>query len=164
MKIELRTPSSSDRTLIRRMMEFYIYDFSQYEDLDLNEHGIYGHDKLDYFWFEPGRTAFLVTVNEKLAGFVLVDEEVLIEGNERSMAEFFVMKKYRRHGVGRHSAVEVFNRLPAKWEVRVIENNEPAKAFWKRVIGEYTVNNFRETLLDTEEWRGPAYSFDNSRP
>jgi predicted acetyltransferase len=163
MNIELRIPSSSDRALIRRMMELYIYDFSEYEDLDLNEHGLYGHDRLDYYWFESGRTAFLVTVDEKLAGFVLVDEGVVIEGNERSIAEFFVMKKYRRKGVGNYIAVEVFSRLPGKWEVRVIENNEPAKAFWKRVIGEYTGKNYREDWLDNENWVGPAFSFDNRK-
>jgi predicted acetyltransferase len=161
MKIELHTPSRSDRTLIRRMMELYSYDFSEYENLDLNEHGYFGFDKLDYFWFEPTHAAFLVTVDGRLAGFVLVDEDTLIEGNQRSVAEFFVMRKYRRNGVGRHVAVEVFNRLPGKWEVRVIENNEPAKNFWRRVISEYTDGNYEETQLDSDDWKGPAFSFDN---
>ncbi|MCQ3937337.1 MAG: GNAT family N-acetyltransferase [Chloroflexi bacterium] len=161
MKIELRTPSRSDRILIRRMMELYAYDFSEFEDSDLDEHGQFGYGNLDYFWFEPTHAAFLVTVDEKLAGFVLVDNETYIEGNERSITEFFVMRKYRRRGVGKRVAVEVFNRLPAKWEVRVIENNTPAKAFWKKVIGGYTKGKYQETLLDTDDWKGPAFSFDN---
>jgi predicted acetyltransferase len=163
MKIELREPSKSDRQLIRRMMELYLYDFSEFEGTDLDEHGIYDYGDLDYFWFEPTHAAFLVTVDEKLAGFVLVDDDIMVEGNERSISEFFVMRKYRRKGVGKAVAFEVFNRLPARWEVRVIENNAPALEFWRKVVAEYTRSHYQETTLDNEEWKGPAFSFDNRR-
>lgn len=78
MNIELRTPSRTDRSLIRRMMELYLHDFSEFENSDLNEHGLFGYGDLDYFWFEPPHAAFIVTVDEKLAGFVLVDWEVRV--------------------------------------------------------------------------------------
>ena len=161
MNIELRTPSRSERNLIRQMMELYLYDFSQYDEADLDEHGHFEYGDLDYFWFEPTHAAFLVSVDEKLAGFVLVDNESLLGGSQRSITEFFVMRKYRRRGVGRYIAREVFNRLPAIWEVAVIETNKPAQEFWRRVIGEYRQGRFEETLLDNEEWRGPVFSFDN---
>ena len=161
MNIELRTPARSDRSVIRHMMELYLHDFSEFEDADLDEHGLYGFGDLDYYWFEPTHAAFLVTVDEKLAGFVLVDNEVLVEGNERSICEFFVLRKYRRRGVGRQVACQVFDRMPARWEVRVIEQNAPAQAFWRSVIAEYTQGASQETMLDDENWRGPAFSFDN---
>lgn len=100
MNVELRVPSRSDRGLIRRMMELYLYDFSEYEDSDLDEHGVFDYGDLDYFWFEPTHAAFVVTVDQKLAGFVLVDNDVKLEGSERAITEFFVMRKYRRRGVG----------------------------------------------------------------
>lgn len=161
MDIELRSPSRSDRELIRRMMELYVYDFSEYEDTDLDEHGVFGYGDLDYFWFESTHAAYIVTVDGRLAGFVLVDNEVVIEGNERSIAEFFVMRKYRRTGVGRRVAREVFARLPARWEVRVIKRNAPAQEFWRKVIAEYTQGAYQETLVDHQDWDGPVFSFDN---
>ena len=100
-------------------------------------------------------------MDEKLAGFVLIDNEVVLTGNERSITEFFIMRKYRRQGVGKQVALEVFRRLPAKWEVRVIEKNAPAQAFWRRVIAEYTQDTFQEKRLDNDEWQGPVFSFDN---
>lgn len=145
------------------MLELYLYDFSEYDGSDLDNHASFGYGDLDYFWFEPTHAAFLITVDEKLAGFVLVDNEVMLAGSERSISEFFVMRKYRRHGVGKHSASEVFTRLPAKWEVRVIENNIPAQAFWKQTISDYTGGNHEITLLDNDDWKGPAFSFDNRR-
>jgi predicted acetyltransferase len=161
MNIQLRTPSRSDRELIRRMMELYLHDFSEYTGSDLDEHGLFVYGDLDYFWFEPTHAAFLITVAEKLAGFVLVDNEVFVEGNERSITEFFVLRKYRRQGVGKHAAIEVFNKLPARWEVRVIAENIPAQAFWRKVIAEFTQGVFQEIRLDNEDWDGPVFSFDN---
>lgn len=163
MNVELRVPSRSDRGLIRRMMELYSYDFSEYEDSDLDEHGLFGYGDLDYFWFEPTHAAFMVTVDGQLAGFVLVDNDVQVEGSERAICEFFVMRKYRRRGVGKQVAIEVFERLPARWEAAVIETNNPAKAFWRTVIGDYTGGNFQETELDNDDWTGPVFSFDNRR-
>ena len=163
MNIALRVPSRSDRDLIRRMMELYLYDFSEFEDSDLDGHGLYGYGDLDYFWFEPTHAAFVVTVDEKLAGFVLVDNDVKIDGRERAITEFFILRKYRRQGIGKQVAFEVFNRLPARWEVAVIERNVPAQAFWRKAIAEYTAGNFQETALDNDDWTGPVFSFDNSR-
>lgn len=161
MNVELREPSRVDRILLRRMMELYQYDFSEFEDNDLDEHGLFGYGDLDYFWFEPTHKAFIITADEKLAGFVLVDNEVCVEGNERSITEFFVMRKHRKKGVGRQVAFETFNRLPAKWEVRVIGANTPAQEFWRKVIDEYTKGAFQETVLDNDDWSGPVFSFDN---
>ncbi|MCG2786483.1 MAG: GNAT family N-acetyltransferase [Anaerolineae bacterium] len=161
MNMQLRTPSRSDRNLVRRLMELYQYDFSEFDEQDLDEHGCFGYGDLDYFWFEPTHAVFPVTVDEKLAGFVLIDNEVVVTGNERSVTEFFIMRKYRRQGVGKQVAIEVFRRLPAKWEVRVIEKNAPAQAFWRRVIAEYTQNTFQEKRLDNDEWQGPVFYFDN---
>jgi len=55
----------------------------------------------------------------------------------------------------------VFDRMPARWEVRVIAQNTPAQAFWRSVIAEYSQGAFQETILDDEDWRGPAFRFDS---
>ena len=161
MNIILREVPRSDRILIRRLMEFYLYDFSEYVGSDVDENGIYGDEYLDLYWNDAARSAWLVTVIDRLAGFVLVNEYVLVEGNERSIAEFFVMRKYRRQGVGNQVAVQIFDRLPSKWEVRVVERNLPAQAFWRKVISAYTRGQFQESYLENEDWTGPVFSFDN---
>lgn len=163
MKVSLREPSRSDRELIRRMMELYLHDFSEFDGSDLDEHGLFSYGDLDYFWFEPTHAAFVLSVDEKLAGFALVDNEIVREGSERSLTEFFVLRKYRRQGVGRQAAIQVFERLPARWEVRVIAQNLPARDFWRRVLAGYTNGKFQETAMDGEEWTGPVFTFENRR-
>ncbi|MBE2198726.1 MAG: GNAT family N-acetyltransferase [Anaerolinea sp.] len=161
MNIELRPPSRSNRNLIRRMMELYLYDFSEYDDADLDEHGLFAYGDLDYFWFEPTHAAYLVTVDGKLAGFALVDNDVKLTDSERAITEFFVMRKYRRRGVGKQVAHQLFDLLPARWEMAVLETNKPAQQFWRKTLGAYRQGNFQETALNDDEWQGPVFSLDN---
>ena len=163
MDVTLQEPSRSDRNLIRRMMELYLHDFSEFDGNDLDEHGLFGYGDLDYFWFEPTHAAFLLRVEDRLAGFVLADNEVVREDSERSLTEFFILRKYRRQGVGRQAAVQVFDRLPARWEVRVIAENIPARDFWRTVLASYTNGKYQETLLEDDDWNGPVFTFDNRR-
>jgi len=107
-------------------------------------------------------------VEGRLAGFVLVMHYNYFTGEHAAdcpwvIAEFFVMRKYRRQGVGRAAAFQVFDRFPGRWEVAEITSNVGAQAFWRKVIGEYTGGDFAETVLDDESWHGPVQSFDNSR-
>jgi len=78
--------------------------------------------------------------------------------------EFFVLRKYRRRGVGAHVARTVFDRFPGHWEVSELRENTAAQAFWRRVIGRYTGGNFREVELDSPRWRGPAPAFESKSP
>lgn len=161
MNIELRRPSRSDRHLIRCMMQLYLYDFSEYEDADLDEHGLFSYGDLDYFWFEPTHAAYLVTVDGKLAGFVLVDNDVKLAESERAVSEFFVMRKYRRRGVGKQVVHQLLDLLPARWEAAVMETNQPAQQFWRQAFAAYRQGIFQETALNNDEWQGPVFSLDN---
>jgi predicted acetyltransferase len=106
----------------------------------------------------------LIYANSKIAGFVLVNAYTCLEENAgaKSIAEFFVMRKYRRRGIGKQAAFLVFDMFPGKWEVRQIRSNLDGYRFWKRVIAEYTNNHFTDTFLDDRTWRGSVQSFDNS--
>lgn len=94
-----------------------------------------------------------------MAGFSLVREIGTNENNQTiySMAEFFVMKKYRKLGVGQHAATELFNKLKGTWKVAQIEANIPAQIFWKKTIEKYTKNNYQE--VREEDWKGPVQIF-----
>lgn len=56
------------------------------------------------------------------------------EGPPRSIAEFLIMPKYRRAGVGTAAARDVPLRHPGRWEVRQVPGNEAAVAFWRHAI------------------------------
>jgi GNAT superfamily N-acetyltransferase len=58
------------------------------------------------------------------------------------VAEFFVLRRYRRRGVGRHAAHALWDRLTGSWVVRVADRNDRGRAFWERVVSAYTGGRF----------------------
>lgn len=58
--------------------------------------------------------------------------------NPHNIADFFVMHKYRRLGVGKFSAKKVFDIHKGDWKISQWSKNLPAQKFWKTVINEYT--------------------------
>jgi predicted acetyltransferase len=162
--LEVIPAAIGDKSVARQLIELYLYDASEISPkLDVDAHGLFGYKHLDHYWTEKERYPFLVRVNGRYAGFALVNDWVLIPGNQRSIAEFFVMRKFRRQGVGKRVAFNIFHRLPAMWEVRQVKENTAGIQFWRQVIGEYTGGNYRETLAEQETWDGPVQYFDNRR-
>lgn len=67
---------------------------------------------LDNYFTEEGREACFVTVGGQLAGFTMTR---LLDDGAREVAEFFVVRRYRRQGVGREAARQMFRRHPGQW-------------------------------------------------
>jgi predicted acetyltransferase len=158
---ELRPGTFADRSVVDRLMELYLYDCSEFDGYDVDEHGLYRYDDLDYYWMEKDREVLVLKVEGKWAGIALISTETLLDGNERSMDNFFIMRKYRRRGLGMLVAQAIFDRTPANWELCVLAGNTPATHFWRRTLAEYTDGEFREEQLDNEDWTGPVFSFSN---
>lgn len=160
MKLEVQQPPVEHSGIIRNLMELYQYDFSEFESEDVNEEGLYGYKYLDYYWTVPGHFPFLIKVNEKLAGFALIREITPENRNNQSyfiVSEFFVMKKYRKGGIGKQVAIYLFNLFPGTWEVAELATNLPAQKFWRKVISGYTNDSYSEIRKET--WNGPIQRF-----
>jgi predicted acetyltransferase len=141
----------ADKPVLRRLLELYGHDFSELTDADVDEHGAYGYGYLDQYWTEPERHPFLFRVEGHWAGLALVRA-----GKPNDMAEFFVLRKYRRHGVGRTAAREVLARFPGAWQVRQMTANAGATEFWRRAIPV----DFDQELTE----RGPVQRFVMPHP
>lgn len=135
--LQVRPATADDRLPIARMLELYQHDLSDIWDQDLDAHGEYGYE-LDRYWRQPSCRPFVFTVAGRYAGVALVDDTVSLPDNELLMAQFFVVKKYRRRGIGGAAARQVFDQVRGRWEVGQMPLNLPAQAFWRRVIGAYT--------------------------
>jgi predicted acetyltransferase len=129
MQFEVVEATPHERPVLRRLMELYCYDFSQFTGADVNAHGEYEYRWVDHYFTEPDRVPFLITVDGNWAGFALVRTGEVID-----MAEFFVMRKYRRTGVGSFAARELFARFEGVWTVREIHANTGATTFWRGAI------------------------------
>lgn len=90
-----------------------------------------------------------------------MDPDVSLPDNDFGMGQFFVMKRYRRLGVGTRAARFIFDQFRGRWEVGQMPLNFAAQAFWRRTIAEYTQGRFFEHELHDERWDGFLHCFDN---
>lgn len=156
MEIDLQPIRLEEKMLLVRLMELYNYEFTAYDNADINEFGYFGYDHIDDYWNEEGRYPYLIRVDGKIAGFALVCPHcrfIQDEGSQ-SIGEFFIMLKYRHMGIGKKVATEVFTRHKGTWEVCYLRNNLPAKIFWKKVIEEYTNGHYMLCGENDEEMAG----------
>jgi len=164
MDIEIVKVKAEEREILARLIELYEYDFSEYENSDVSSLGLYGYTYLDYYWNEERRFPYFIKVDGILAGFVLVCDYCYVSKDKDTlcMGEFFVMKKYRRSGIGKYVAKKVFKMHPSKWELTVHPNNPTSQIFWESVIQEIVGTDFMK-YLDVEDVYddvlGTAYTF-----
>jgi predicted acetyltransferase len=138
--IVLDAATPADATLLANLLELYIHDLSAaFPDVTLGSDGRFGYRRLPLYWTEPDRRfAFLIRADDQLAGFILATRgsPAADDPNVLDVAEFFVLRRYRRTGVGRRAATLLWSRLPGQWTVRVLETNTDGLAFWREVVGE----------------------------
>ncbi|MFD3450112.1 GNAT family N-acetyltransferase [Microbacteriaceae bacterium 4G12] len=157
MVLEVEQVKQEDKIVVKHLMQLYKYDFTEFDPEDVNERGLYEYTYLDDYWREPTRFPFLINVNDVYAGFALIREVTENDRTYYSMAEFFVMKKYRRNGTGKQAAFQLFRHFPGCWQVAEMEENIPAQAFWRNIIAAYTNNKYEE--IRKKDWDGPIQTF-----
>jgi predicted acetyltransferase len=167
MNISLTPISLKEKSILQRLMQIYLYDFTEFTENELDKFGKYPF-ALTEFWNNPHRLPFLIRVDDQIAGFVLVGLQatslIVPPKKVNFIAEFFVLKKHRKHGVGEFAARWVFDQFPGDWEVDQIAENLPAQAFWRKIIARYTNGQFQEVFLNNDNHHGPIQTFNNQYP
>ncbi|HTA87402.1 MAG TPA: GNAT family N-acetyltransferase [Silvibacterium sp.] len=145
------------------LLELYAHDFSEFHDLELGPDGRFGYRDLLLYWLEPDRHPFLVRIGGKLAGFVLVKRGSEIWGDETvwDMVEFFVLRGYRRRGIGTEIAHTVWRRFPGRWEVRVMESNHSARNFWEHAVAKFAGEEIPSARLEKGGQYWHLFSFES---
>ncbi len=137
---EIVRATAEQEPIVANLLELYVHDFSEFHNVELGMDGRFGYRHISLYWSEPGRHPFLVRMDDKWAGLVLLKRGSEISGNESAwdMAEFFVVRRYRRRRVGTEIAHEVWRQFPGLWEIRVMESNHSALHFWEYAITMFT--------------------------
>ncbi|MFO0618647.1 MAG: hypothetical protein U0414_39005 [Polyangiaceae bacterium] len=162
--VELVAARAEDEPVVSRLMQLYVHDLSDRVGMDIGEDGLFPFAPEQRYWSEARYQPFLLRVGGRLSGFVVVDGVSRLSGEPvNDMSQFFVLKRYRRKGVGRAAAITTFDRFPGTWEVREAPENAPAIAFWRSVIDGYTAGDFIDQAWDDARFRGQVQRFE-ARP
>ena len=165
-EVVLDVATSADATLLSNLLELYIHDLSAaFPSVEMGPDGRFGYRNLPLYWSEPERRfPFLIRCDGRVAGFALVTRgsPASDDPDVFDVAEFFILRRYRRSGVGRRAAILLWNRFPGRWIVRVSEGNAGALPFWAGVIAEFTVGAATELKRpgNPHAWR--VFSFESA--
>ncbi|KOR88985.1 GNAT family N-acetyltransferase [Paenibacillus solani] len=136
------------QAVIVNLMQLYLYDFTEYLDISVTDQGLFlPYPDLDEFWKKRERKyPHLITFDHRPAGFALIEKMEKTGEADYYMTEFFVMRKYRRTGLGTWAATCLFDLYQGRWKVTQVSNNIPAQAFWRKVIESYTGGRYDEFI------------------
>ncbi len=146
MTIQILKASAENKRVISNLMQLYMYDFSEFTRSDVEANGLFAaYPGLEDYWSEENqRFPYILRSEEMYIGFVFVRKIETPEKSYFSIAEFFILRKYRRKGFGRMVAKEIFNLHRGIWEIFQMEANKAAQVFWKEIIAEYTKGLYTE--------------------
>ncbi len=140
LDIQILNATVVQKPVIAQLYELYTYEMTDLADFDIHDNGYYGYDELPIYWEDPNKHPYLVWVNNKLAGFVLIQKGSPIKADPDiwDVAEFFIMRKFRKKGIGQVVALQIWKRLSGTWQVRVWDNNIAAHSFWDKAIKKFS--------------------------
>ena len=151
MTVDVFIAPIEKKHIIRHLLELYDHDMSEWEQTDVNEAGLYGYKYLDYYWTEEGRYPYLVTADGNYCGFALV--KTAFERPGYTIAEFFIMRKYRKRGLARNLLEYVHKCHPGEWIHSAHLNNFVSQAMCRKVFPTLAIGGVKETILkDAVEW------------
>ena len=154
MAVEIVVASREQKPIVANLLQLYVHDFSEFVECAIGQDGRFGYKNLDCYWTDPRRYPFLIYVNGGPAGFYFVHGISFAGGTLWDMAEFFVLRGYRRRSIGTRVAQGAFARCPGAWQVRVMESNTPAFAFWNRAVRAFAGENVTldQTVAESRRW------------
>jgi predicted acetyltransferase len=164
-QIEVIAALREHEPVLANLLELYIHDLSEFINIAPGPDGRFGYPRLRLYWSEPGRYPFLVKIDGQWAGFAFVKTGSEVSGDETvwDMAEFFVLRGYRRRGIGTQIAHEVWRKVPGLWEVRVMGANVVGRDFWNRAIAAFTGEEIHAARFEKDGEFWDLFSFV-SRP
>ncbi len=164
MKIELIPATKEEIPVLRKLMQFYLYDIAALDHWDIRQDGEYGNpERIESFWVDGQYERFIIQVEGILAGFVLTSHKFTDDNIRINLvSEFFVLRRYRRTGVGRKIATRLFEEVGETWEISVMRSNTPAQEFWARIVSDHIGRSFREFTVSQDTDNDVIFRFNSA--
>jgi predicted acetyltransferase len=161
-------PVRRDRAaVLANLLELYLHDMSAIFPIEPAADGRFGYEGLSRYWSEPDRRfPFFIVTGGRIVGFALATRgsPASNDPTDFDVAEFFVLRRHRRSGVGRDAAFALWRRLPGRWIVRVSVANREGLPFWRRIVDQFTGGTFEEHGRPGTPSEGRVLTFVSPEP
>ncbi|WDV47391.1 GNAT family N-acetyltransferase [Clostridiaceae bacterium M8S5] len=149
MNVNVKLQKCTDKDIIMNLYPLYLHDLSHYNKEDVNEKGKYEYDEINLYWQKDNMHPLLIKVNDCIAGFVLLTERVYVrKGCDYCIQEFFVLRRYRKVGIGQKVFKELIKQFKGRYCLLVLKENVTALKFW---TNNYKINDIKYEEGDFEK-------------
>lgn len=161
--VEIQVAQVHQHVIFENLMQLYVHDFSEQwagqARGEVDDNGLFPPYPLEAYWRGDGdHIPLLLRRGEHVCGFALLDRHSHAGRTvDRNMAEFFILRKHRRGGVGLAAAQAIFARYPGVWEAAVARRNLGALHFWRKAASAH--GEVSETDIVSDDWNGPVIGF-----
>ncbi|SMF78942.1 Predicted acetyltransferase [Paenibacillus uliginis N3/975] len=154
--MQITKVEQSGKDILKQLMTLFLHDLSEFNsDLEINQsNGLFEFDVLEWFFEKEGLTPYFIKAEDKVIGFILLQSGPFSnqEYADYVLNSFFILKKYRRKGLGREACKEFFNQYPGRYAISQILTNTPAIHFWKSIYKSFNIEFYeKEELEDGHE-------------
>lgn len=170
--IPLLVPATmDDYPTIQNMARFYVYELTRHcgfisDEWHCPKDGLYESFDFKIYVEAPDRFAFLIKIENEIAGFVLINKVGTEPNTDWNMGEFFILAKFQGKGIAQQVANMVWQQFPGRWEVLVIPEMIYALKFWRKSINQFTSGHYTEEYklvrFDRDQPNRFVFTFDTS--
>lgn len=144
---------------IENLMQFYNYELSQWYEIEFASNGLYPIRSKASYWAQAGVMPWLIHVDGQLAGFAVVDAEVIDSASQYNLGYFFIARRYRGRGVGKAAFEQLLARFAGAWEVYYLVKNQVAAGFWASILPRAGVQQLSSANMLIHEQESLIYRF-----
>lgn len=93
--VELQLVHETQKEILYNVLQKYLYEMTKYYDDEMDDKGNYLYKYFNNYFIEPTRKAMFILFNNKLAGFILLNNSSYINHTtDNVIAEFSIFPIY----------------------------------------------------------------------
>ena len=149
--VTLRAVDRAQWPVIENLLQFYMYELSAWYPIPFGDDGRVAIAPKSGYLGQPGTQAWLILADDELAGFAVVDDELVDPRNDLNLGYFFVARRFRGRGVGAAAFGGLLARYPGAWELYYLARNRAAAAFWPQAFERAGVADVAVSEIDVDD-------------
>lgn len=133
--MEIVKVEKEDSRILENLASIYLSDMSEIADfLKPEADGSYKYKNLHYYWQKKELSAHFIKHDTGIIGFILSNRTPYVPDDcQISIHEFFILRQFRRKGLGREAIKKIFAMFPGDYFIAQLETNTPAIEFWHSI-------------------------------
>jgi predicted acetyltransferase len=141
--MRLNLIDQDSRMLVGSLWQFYKHDLSEFLGTRPESDGKFRPGRLPSYFDDPDRCGYLIYAEQELLGFAML---LGIEKPPVVIGDFFILRTFRRSGIGSNAAKLVMQTQMGPWEIPFQTDNSGAARFWRRVAESLAPGRWSEEL------------------